>query len=99
MVICLTMVYFLTDFCYKLTTYMVRYLNYMVQFLRFQSDTTNNDVRNILLNIRKIGMIRIAPCTISACSGRRGVKKGGHREGVKDRLWKVNVLGGRFQGS
>ena len=35
------------------TTYMVRYLNYMVQFLRFQSDTTNNDVRNILLNIRK----------------------------------------------
>ena len=32
---------------------MVRYLNYMVQFLRFQSDTTNNDVRNILLNIRQ----------------------------------------------
>ena len=30
---------------------MVRYLNYMVQFLRFQSDTTNNDVRNTLLNI------------------------------------------------
>ena len=52
-VICLTVVYFLTDFCGKLTTYMVRYLNYMVQFLRFQSDTTNNDVRNILVNIRK----------------------------------------------
>ena len=51
------MVYFLTDFCYKLTTYMVRYLNYMVQFLRFQSDTTNDDVRNILLNIRPKGLL------------------------------------------
>ena len=47
----------------------------MVQFLRFQSETTNHDVRKYALKHQAklfIGMIRIAPCTISAGSGRRG---------------------------